>query len=959
MIMKTKNRVCAVFAATIMTVLSCAPAAYAAETQRELFAGGNLINTEISVQSPSICEINYINGDTEHSLGKMLHIGVNGCGYSAYLRFSNSETIDLSKKKDFSLFFKTRDVNSAFTGQIRPALLMKAKSNPDIEVAVPISNFLNVYDYPLVNEGVSSTGFSNSWNYISVPVEDFDVKGRFYDATQSIGEPDPACGGDARFRLLEGDFTQVLGVVFLCNAWSMTGELGPHYYNFISSDIRIVKDFSQGLDKFTPEIYDILGNKVSDIKNVPGNPTIKLYFNSDILPGQLNQNSISFSDGTKSFKITSVNGENVLTFDETLDYETQYTLIAKAGIYDVGGNRLEEDCEFTFTTQKAPEITLLPPENLILQNVGYTYAQFSWDVVDGAQEYYIYRDGVHIGRIVENSYTDTDLVSGNTYVYSVRAVNSVEAVISELSNQLEVKTKELLAPNGFFAVENADYVMLAWDTYTGDIDGFNIYRNGELFDELPADILFYQDQGISAGVEYTYLLTAVKDGVESPAASTTVKIPAVDVDTRVLFKDGAFRQAEGSGWGGATCAISEEKGIHGTTKALKITVPAYGGAEIQLSSNLNLSDKEARENTYLSFWVKANANGSATGKVRLNCLDSSKNESPIQLTIDSGEWKRYSLPISSFSDYGMKYEGGEYKKKQMYWEDLQYIGFYAGAQAVEFLLDDVRIDKGVPQIGNIEFFDKDKNLVPARADNIPVNVKYIDISFSAPVDNAIVSVIGAVQETADGKSGVVYVKKELINNGYTLHIEMPSLKYGCQYAIQLPPELASIPAYGKVVDETLPDSTMDDATFLLKLMEVSFDATAKLAPKAVGTKQTIEVKATPVPIKVTNCKLYNENGQISTEGSVIGNVYVKADLQNISSKSQNANLLMLLYRENGEIMHCVKMRTATAAVGSGKTKTAFTDSITIPEDGAEYRVVVFIYDNLSDMHLYFGPEGIK
>ena len=47
----------------------------------------------------------------------------------------------------------------------------------------------------------------------------------------------------------------------------------------------------------------------------------------------------------------------------------------------------------------------------------------TWDAVDGATQYYIYRDSSKVGESVTNTYKDTGLTGSTTYKYTVSAVN--------------------------------------------------------------------------------------------------------------------------------------------------------------------------------------------------------------------------------------------------------------------------------------------------------------------------------------------------------------------------------------------------------------------------------------------------------------------------------------------------------------------------------------------------------
>ncbi len=63
----------------------------------------------------------------------------------------------------------------------------------------------------------------------------------------------------------------------------------------------------------------------------------------------------------------------------------------------------------------------------------------TWDTVEGATQYNIYRDGTKVGESTTNSYEDDGLTASTTYEYKVSAVNAVGE--STLSDELPLTTQ--------------------------------------------------------------------------------------------------------------------------------------------------------------------------------------------------------------------------------------------------------------------------------------------------------------------------------------------------------------------------------------------------------------------------------------------------------------------------------------------------------------------------------------
>ena len=91
---------------------------------------------------------------------------------------------------------------------------------------------------------------------------------------------------------------------------------------------------------------------------------------------------------------------------------------------------------FDISVNAAP---LPAPQHLVANAIGENSVQLSWEAVNGATAYHIYRDGVlHQQNISTTSYTDSNLNPDTKYIYSVAAVNNGK--VYEQSEKVEVTT---------------------------------------------------------------------------------------------------------------------------------------------------------------------------------------------------------------------------------------------------------------------------------------------------------------------------------------------------------------------------------------------------------------------------------------------------------------------------------------------------------------------------------------
>lgn len=194
-------------------------------------------------------------------------------------------------------------------------------------------------------------------------------------------------------------------------------------------------------------------------------------------------------------------------------------------------------------SQTHPVNFLMPPGVIakVTAAPGNGTVQLSWEPalsdeggrkMDDLAGYNIYRHekGVKAQTLInrepvkENKYTDTGLTNRTTYCYSVAELRGIEPPLTEGEQSEEVcatpaKLQAPVPPTGLQAVPGEGVVMLSWEPSTEtDIAGYNLYRQegGNISKKLNAALLpntTYTDRDVSAGVKYTYYVTAVDNAV--------------------------------------------------------------------------------------------------------------------------------------------------------------------------------------------------------------------------------------------------------------------------------------------------------------------------------------------------------------------------------------------------------------------------------------------------------------
>ncbi len=180
-------------------------------------------------------------------------------------------------------------------------------------------------------------------------------------------------------------------------------------------------------------------------------------------------------------------------------------------------------------------------------------AQLSWDTVDDADTYRVYRDtssGVDVSSsaldtgIDQTSYTDGTAENGTEYFYVVTAVASEDGESAESDASGEAGAIPFAAPSGLEGTSRDSEVALSWQGAAG-ADTYNVYRStsstsGAEGEPLATGVVeaSYTDTTAQNGTTYYYRVTSVNpNGAESDASSEVEKTPFSDPPDRPSSTD--------------------------------------------------------------------------------------------------------------------------------------------------------------------------------------------------------------------------------------------------------------------------------------------------------------------------------------------------------------------------------------------------------------------------------------
>ena len=228
--------------------------------------------------------------------------------------------------------------------------------------------------------------------------------------------------------------------------------------------------------------------------------------------------------------------EIIVNADGTLSLKSKtngkFVTVEASGILRASAGEIGDSEKFVFIPYSAPGT----PQGLKVEAVTNNTATLSWQSVDNATGYNLYRSEaeegpymkVNTGVITGTVYTDKGLDPGKTYYYKVAAVNNVGQSLMSVALPVEIPVGPTAPPapeNPSMISSSETSVLLMWDAVTG-AKGYNVYRAESLdgsYEKINAEVItsvYYEDTGLESASAYYYKVTAVNDMGESAKSGT-------------------------------------------------------------------------------------------------------------------------------------------------------------------------------------------------------------------------------------------------------------------------------------------------------------------------------------------------------------------------------------------------------------------------------------------------------
>ena len=212
------------------------------------------------------------------------------------------------------------------------------------------------------------------------------------------------------------------------------------------------------------------------------------------------------------------------------------TVTIPASVYAPG--KTYKVCAVCGYQTKATTIKQLAPATPTVSALKNTTkgVSFKWNIVDGAESYFIYRKAnggswTVIDEVEGTSYLDSTAKSGTKYQYTVRAVNTVSTVSAT------VKTTDTKATLEWALTNNANTYYVARMSNKGEykIVGQVSASAATLSDTTGEKSLTYTDSTVKSGEKYSYFVYAAM--LSGFKASAEIEFLATPTDLKVSNGD--------------------------------------------------------------------------------------------------------------------------------------------------------------------------------------------------------------------------------------------------------------------------------------------------------------------------------------------------------------------------------------------------------------------------------------
>ena len=215
--------------------------------------------------------------------------------------------------------------------------------------------------------------------------------------------------------------------------------------------------------------------------------------------------------------------------DTALAAGTAYSYTVMA--FDAAGNYSPASAPLVVSTIAPDTIAPTQPAGLFASGTTYTGVTLGWTASTdnvAVTRYDVLRNGAKVGSATGTSFSDTGLVTGTAYTYTVVAfdasANASPASVALVATTLS-DTQAPSTPQGLiFSSRTNSSVSLAWTASSDNVGvtRYDVFRDGSKVGSATGTT--YSDTGLTASTPYLYTVAAVDAAGNLSATSTTLSV---------------------------------------------------------------------------------------------------------------------------------------------------------------------------------------------------------------------------------------------------------------------------------------------------------------------------------------------------------------------------------------------------------------------------------------------------
>ena len=175
----------------------------------------------------------------------------------------------------------------------------------------------------------------------------------------------------------------------------------------------------------------------------------------------------------------------------------------------------------TDTVNGTPNVVAPPTPTGLVAAPGDGTVTLAWSAVAGATSYQVYRGATLLGSPTATTFTDSGLVDGTSYSYTVKALNGTVASGASTPVSCTPVATAPDAPTNVVATPGNATVTLTWTASPG-ATSYTVMRNGVAVKTQAGTT--YTDSSVANGTSYSYYVLAYK--LNSPASAPSATASA-------------------------------------------------------------------------------------------------------------------------------------------------------------------------------------------------------------------------------------------------------------------------------------------------------------------------------------------------------------------------------------------------------------------------------------------------